>query len=121
MNYLITKYNYRLDKLIPINEGRYVICLGSENLLLTFKRDAFRNFSNLTHYHTKTVGDSINLKELKFAISKEVTKIFTIFSNGNVYYISMVDFMLNSDRFTLLEGKEVRSIDIHLYEYETKL
>ena len=70
-----------------------------------------------------TVGDSINHEDIKIACSSDnnVTKIYTIFANGNVYSISMEDFLSNCIDWNCLEGKQMRSISIHNYKKEFKI
>jgi len=119
---VLNKQGFVVNKLIPCNQGRYLIVLGTENLLITFKRDVFHNFWKLNpDSNSKHVGDTINNQDIKTALSHEVTRIYSIFHSGNVYSLTIADFLEHSIKWTNLEGKEVRSIDIHKFDKTLKI
>lgn len=115
--YLLKKIrNIKIVK--PMNENRYIFAetFEGDKMLITYKRDVFHNFGEqFRHLGYSGVGDTINCNELKEAIKKGVDTIFTIFPNGYIYYIPLVDFLNNSINWINKEGKQVRSISIHQY------
>lgn len=113
---------FKLDKIKPINNGRYLIAIGKENILIMFKRDVFHNFGKqFKEEGFKGVGDTINVDDLKLCIQNKVKKIFSIFLNGRAYSIDIKDFLEKSIRWMNKEGKEVRSISIHEYSPEGEI
>jgi hypothetical protein len=117
LNNLIKK-GFVLDKVIPINHNRYIIAKGSPgNILIMFKREVFYNFGQMfRHKGYSGVGDSINCKDLIEANKHNVSDIYITFPNGNIYTITLEDFLNNSIKWTNKENKEVRSISIHKYK-----
>lgn len=103
---------------LPINENRYIIVKCKPyNVLIMYKREVFFNFGKMfKDQGFKGVGDSINVEDLKTAIQREVQDIYSVFPNGHVYKISIQDFLLNSVKWLNKEGKEIRSMSIHLYK-----
>ena len=120
---ILEKQGYRVRAVFPINFSRYIIVQGKpENILITFKTDVFRSFGVMfKHFRSHCVGDSINCEDLKKSIQFNVTKIYTIFSNGCVYSIPINKFLIYSEKWVNNEGKEVRSIPIRLYKKEFQL
>ena len=108
-----------IKNIIPINLHRYIIAQTTiGNFLIMYKRDVFHNFYNLHEGISKTVGESVNNEDIKLAIQKEVIKIFTTYPNGHIYSIDMQNFLINSIKWTTMEGKEIRSCSIHLFKRE---
>ena len=109
--------------IIPINQNRYIIAKTSVgNFLIIYKREPFRNFYKLDPNATgKTQGESINVDHLKIAIQKEVSKIYVVRPTGDVFSIDMQEFLVNSIRWTNLEGIDIRSIDIHKLNKEFRI
>lgn len=114
----LVQQGYVLEIVIPVNNCRYVIAKGHpHNLLIMYKREPFYNFGKIfRNKGFKGVGDSINVSDLKYAIQSDVKEIYTIFPNGYVYKVNMQKFLENSIDWINKEGKEVRSISIHVYE-----
>src|SRR3990167_9465531 len=116
----LRKRGYRWTHLYPINFNRYIIVEGVEgqiNLMIMFKREVFFNLGRqFSKYGKYGVGDTINVDDLKTAVRNNVSRLYTIFPNGYIYYISIGDFINYSHKWINKEGKEVRSISIHHYK-----
>jgi len=112
---LLQKDGFKLDKIMPINQSRYIIIIGEpENSLVIFKKDFFHTFGRKFKDQGQSgVGETINCKELKKSILNNVSNIYIIYFNGFVYKISLNDFLKDSFKHKNKEGKEVRSISIH--------
>jgi len=102
----------------PINNGRYhIIPLFHKKIAMLLKDKPFMNFGYMFQkLGEKGVGDSINVKHLKYMISRGVEDIYTIFRDGNLYKINIMTILRNSHKWTNKEGTEVRSFSIHLYK-----
>lgn len=80
-----------------------------------FKREFFRNFSKYFRDKGATgLGETINLDNLKEAVSKGALSILFIYPNGHIYSISVEDFLNNGFRRENKEGKKTISVSIHL-------
>ena len=114
----LQKNGFKLDKVIPINNNRYIIAIGKPgNILIMFKRDVFHNFGEKFYYKGyRGVGDSVNCKDLREAVRHNVKEIYTIFPNGYIYNISLGKFVIDSIKWQNKEGKDIRSISIHEYK-----
>ena len=109
--------NYKWFAIYPINEGRYYIVKGTENIMVLFKREVFFNFGEMfKHEGMKGVGDSINVHDLQIAIQKDVKTIYSIFPDEKMYFIPLQEFLEKSFKWKNKEGKDVRSISIHEYK-----
>lgn len=108
----------------PINLGRYYIVTGNDpktrevfDIMIMFKREIFFSFGEMfKNQGAKGSGDSINVKDLQIAIQHNVKTIYIIFSNSNVYYILLQEFLNKSIPWTNREGKKVRSISLSEYK-----
>lgn len=117
-NFLIRKLvtrGYRLDTIIPINNKRYIILIGSENLMVTYKRDFFFNFGRMFGEKDE-VGDTINETDLENASRFYVKEIYSIFKDGTIIKIDFDKFLTRSKKWVVSEGKAVRSLGIKEYE-----
>lgn len=111
---------HKLLETIEINQGRYrVLKTDREIFLIMFKRDFFRNFSKYFRDKGATgLGETINLENLKEAVSKGTMKILFIYPNGHIYSIKIEDFLNNGFRRENKEGKKTISVSIHLLKRE---
>jgi len=107
----------------PTNYNRYCIILFKEKrIMLMYKREFFLSFGTIFRDEgEKGVGDTINCEDLKTALSFRVKEIYSTFPDGACYKISMEDFLKDSYKWVVKEGKEVRSISIHKYKKEFDL
>lgn len=112
----LTSNNYKIGQVYFVNNNRYSIITGApENILVTYKREPFYNFGKM--FAKKGVGDTINLEELREALKRNVTRVYTVYAiTGKVYTISLQKFLDKSIRWENKEGKLVRSVSIHEYE-----
>lgn len=119
----LNQQGFNLQRVKPINQGRYFIAFGeNECVLVTYKRDTFHNFGKqFEKLGYKGVGDSLNVEDLKECLRYNVNKIYTVFPNGIVYKINLIDFLNKSLVWTNKEGKLVRSISIHEYKKDLEL
>lgn len=109
------KEGYEIINEFPTNKGRYsIISFKGKKIMMMFKREHFHNFGiQFQHLGYSGMGETINVADLENAIDHDVTEIFSIFPNGFVYHISVVDFLSKALLWTNKEGKEVYSISIH--------
>ena len=108
---------YIWSNLKLINKNRYCIVYGNPNIAIVLKKEVFKNFGNqFYHLGEKGVGDTLNCKDLKLFTQDDVRLIYVMFPNGNLYCISLSDFLKHSHRWIQKEGTEVRSISIHKYK-----
>ena len=116
------KYHYGWSSYRLINKRRYAIIkgFGSPNIAILLKTEPFMTFGQKKFkkedgsYETG-VGDSINTEYLKLFVKEKVKTIYTLFRDGKLYEIKLMDFLCNSHSWVQKEGTEVRSISIHLY------
>lgn len=107
---------YRWDNVSYTNKRRYCIVKGDPNIAILLKTEPFFNFGiNFRHLGEKGVGDSINCKHLSEFASKKIEDIYVMFRDGKIYTIKLMNFLINSHKWTQKEGTEVRSISIHHY------
>lgn len=108
-----------------INDCRYAILpgrKGTENIAITFKKEWFLKFGDMGFFNEELgkyesgLGDTINVDDLKLFKQHDVKDIYIIFKDGRIYKIGLDDFLINSYRWTVKEGKDVRSISIHKLE-----
>lgn len=112
-NFLSNK-NYLLLNTIDINEGRYkILKTNKETFLIVFKRDFFRSFGTIFKNEGESgVGESLNLKDLKTAVTRKVRSIIFIYPNFHIYKISVEEFLKYGHRRKNKEGKESISINV---------
>lgn len=120
-------YGYVWRGIHKINMGRYAIINSDKfNSAIIFKKEwyntfEYNKFKNESGVYEKGLGDTINCDDLKRMIDSEVKLIFILFHTGEIYYISLLDFLRLSHKRKVKEGKEVRSISIHHYYRLDKL
>lgn len=123
----LEKEGYKINSVMPINMSRYIIIKGSlngeaHNILISYKREFFFNFGIMFREQGyKGMGDSYNVEDLKIAVRNEVKELFSIFPNGKAYSILLSDFLNNSVKWQNKEGKEIRSVSIHLFKEVRKV
>lgn len=100
---------------LPLNHNRYkIIKTNQGNYLILFKRNFFVSFGEIfKHLGESGVGDTINIEDVKFALTKGVRYIIFSYVSGSNYYISVEDFINYSHkRVNDFENKETMSISI---------
>jgi len=109
---------FKFNNVFSTNKNRYRILFGKPyNILIMFKKEPFYNFGLIFRKEgQKGVGETVNLKDLKKAYEYKVEYIYTMFPNGIVYRIKLIDFLNKSFKRVVKEGVEVRSISIHEFE-----
>jgi len=117
---LLIKKNYQLIRTIELNNDRYKILKTNKDIFMVlFKKDFFMSFSKFFPEEVG-VGESVNVEDLKKAISPEigVRQLVFIYPSGHIYKISVNEFLLYSHKRTVKEGKEVRSVNVkHLIRW----
>lgn len=109
--------NFKWDHIHYLNKHRYAVVKGDTTIAILLKREPFMNFGrNFAKYGETGVGDSVNVDHLKEFISRSVKYIYTVFPDGKIYFIDIMEFLNNSYRWKQKEGTEVRSISIHKYK-----
>lgn len=114
---------------LDINLGRYYLIsnVNGVNVGMMFKDDWYKSFGveakkkgwlDEDGEEELDNGDSINVKELKYYISKGVTTIYTVYKTGDIYSIDVQKLLRNSHNRINKEGVEVRSFSIHKYTLE---
>lgn len=122
LNHLKRNEGFKWLNIKELNLGRYAIVYGTKkNIAILFKTQWFntyeyRNFRDVNGNIERGLGDTINKEDLKRFVVEKVTEIYTLYHTGDIYYISMTDFLMNSHSWKNKEGKEVRSISIHKYK-----
>ena len=111
---------YDWNSIKYINENRYAIVQGKTNIAIVFKKAWFMKFGEMGFVNDEGlpetgIGDSLNVEDIKKFIANKVSKIYIVYQDGKIYWISLVDYLLHSFRWTNKESKEVRSISIHHY------
>lgn len=121
----LRKNGYSWQHIQYVNKGRYAIIKSDNNvnIAILLKTEPFFNFGEkFAEFGCKGVGDSINLEHLRLFLQKDIKTIFTIFRDGKIYFISLIDFLKKSYVWVQKEGTTVRSISIHEYKrYECKV
>lgn len=113
---LLKSKGYEWEHLHYINHNRYCIVTGKPNIAILLKTEPFFNFGKMFNmYGCKGVGDSINTRELKIFLANNVQIIYTMFRDGKIYNIPLIQFLNKSHKWQNKEGKNVRSISIHEY------
>lgn len=109
-------YNYK--SVVPINDRRYEIVKGEYkgnkniNFLLIYKTEWFLKYGEL--FKKKNgIGESINLEDVKIALSREVSHILRITPQKHIYVIPLKRFIMHADKWTCKEGKQIMSISAH--------
>lgn len=118
LEYLQENERYKFRNIRPINQGRYYIAYGDPNISIVFKNDWFYKFKEICG--GEGIGESVNVEDLKEMIRSEVKIIYTLHSSGQIYKISLMDYLINSISWRNKENKEVRSISVHLLERVNK-
>jgi len=101
----------------PINEGRYIyVRYREEHILILYKREHFLTFNR---HDEGGHGDTINTKELDFALENNVKRIFVVYPNRSIYVISPYTIkVLGVRRINEAESKDVMSFDMkHLIRF----
>jgi len=114
VNYLI-KNGIKISESVPLNHNRYKIIKAEQgNYLILFKREFFLSFGKIfKSFGESGAGETINKEDLKYAISNGVRNIIITYPSGNIYSISVEDFLMHShERVNEFENKETRSINI---------
>lgn len=105
---------------IEINQGRYrILKTDRETYLIVYKREFFRNFCK--YFRDKGasgLGETINMEDLKSAVSKGMMKIIFIYPSGHIYSIGLEKLLANGFRRENKEGKKTISFSIHLMTRE---
>lgn len=105
-----------IRNVIYLNQNRYeIMIIDGGNIFMIYKNDPFYTFGNRFLGHDE-LGDTINLDDLEIALEHEVKEIYSAFSDGKVYFISMKDFLNKMKRWKNREGKEVASISLNEYK-----
>ena len=125
----LEKQNYKWTRVDSINFGRYWLVSGTPNIAIIYKQAWFLKFGDLAkekHWERAGVqetglGDSINKHELKTMLQNNVKDIFIVYQphgsrTSEIFSIGLHDFLINSHDYNNKEGKEVKSISIHLYK-----
>ena len=122
LKYLM-KRGFIIIHVYPINKNRYIIVKGlNRTILITYKREPFHNFGHQLKEHGSTeLGDTVNTEDIKNAIQKGTKDIYTIFSNGEAYTITMQNFLEKSIEWENSEGKQVRSVSLKEYKLEAEI
>ena len=122
LKHLKNIFSYRWNSIKNINQGRYTIVKSDiYNIAIIMKRNWFLKFSlmgfkKLDGTTENSLGDTINVNDLKQFIQDGVRDIMILFKTGDIYRIPLERFLKYSHRWINKEGKEVRSISIHCYE-----
>lgn len=101
-----------------LNDGRYCVVYGNPTVTILLKKDWFMNFGKMKFkgeegYEETGIGETINCEELKLFVSEGVKAIYFIRDSGEIYTITLINFLLKSHRWHNKEGKEVRSVSVH--------
>lgn len=108
------EFNFKLKQVIPINNNRYIIAQGDENILIVFKREFYLSFGReFKDLGESGIGESLNVQDIKEAIRNKVNNIYFIYQTGHIYTISLSEFLLKSHSRINKENKETRSLSIH--------
>lgn len=100
-----------------VNKGRYCIVFGNPNIAILLKSEPFMTYGfKFRELGRKGVGDTVNCEHLREFKRNSVEVIYTMFRDGKIYCINLDKFLKESDKWENKEGKEVRSISIHLYK-----
>jgi len=117
LKYLKDNERYKWFSIHYVNKGRYAIIDGNPKIAILLKTEPFFNFGiQFKKLGEQGVGDSINVKSLSDFIRRNVKDIYTLFKDGKIYKISLIDFLLKSHKWTQKEGTDVRSISIHHFK-----
>jgi hypothetical protein len=116
----LKKKGYRWNNINYINNGRYCLVFGSENIAIIFKKAWFETFGdrgweNKDGCLETGIGDSVNVEDLKTMVANNIQTIYTVYKDGKIYKIPLHEFLICSHKWVNKEGKEVRSISIHKY------
>ena len=106
--------NVRVFDSTPVNNGRYFLIRTKEcNFLVVFKRDFFNSFGKIFADKGESgIGETINQKDLQFAVRFGVKQLVFTYPNNRMYKISVSDFLVYSYKRMNEEGKITRSINI---------
>lgn len=126
VDYLVSK-GIKIDQVIPINIGRYIIAKtknNTNNYLIMFKRDVFRNFGFQFRLHGERdgVGESLNIDH--YELSKyqyKVKTVLIIYRTGVLYSVPIDYFWKKGHSWKNKEGRGVLSLSIHFLKRETNL
>lgn len=116
----LIKRGHTIINTIPINQGRYLIIkTNKDKFLVGYKREVFFNFGKqFRDMGYSGVGDTFNVLDLEIAGGEGVTTIFSVFPNGAIYSIPLMQFISEGVQWVNKEGKSVISISIHKYKRE---
>lgn len=122
----IEKAGIRIIESHEFNMQRYrIIKTENKTYLVSYKRELFFSFGEIFKHKGETgYGETINVEDLKMAIcNKKITDIIFVHKDGEIYIISLNDFMeFSHRRVTDSESKAVRSVSIkHLKRFEDTL
>jgi len=114
----LNEEGFNLQRVKPINHGRYFIAFGENDaIFVAYKREFFNSFGKMfKHLGYKGMGDSINVDDLKECLRYNVSNIYSVFPNGKAYKIGLTEFLTKGISWTNKEGKLVKSISIHEYK-----
>ena len=112
LKYLKT-LGYKWHYITKINNNRYAIVLGnmnneSYNILIVFKRDVF--YSSKQICNIEGASETVNVEELKTAKLMDISFIYWVYENGNIYNCEIDKFLKDSVKWHNKEGKDVRSV-----------
>ena len=122
VSYHLAKEGHKFLSTQEINNGRYRILKTDRDVyLVMFKRDFFRSFNKYFRDEGATgLGETVNMENLKEAVSKGAMKVLFIYPNCHIYSISIESILSDGFRRTNKEGKETISFSIHLMKRENK-
>lgn len=105
-----------IRNVLRLNDGRYEIIITDEgNFFYMFKRDPFYTWGD-RFGKAGEVGDTINTNDVDRILEHDCIGIYSAFSDGSVYFISVKDFLSKAKTWICREGKEVASISLNDYQ-----
>jgi hypothetical protein len=121
----LKKKGYKWTNVSYINLGRYALVQGKPNIFIALKKEFFMKYGEFAKKYNwrnedglleKGIGQTINKEHLKLMIQNNVETIYFIMSSGEIYNISLHDFLSKSHDWINKEHREVRSCSIHLLQ-----
>ena len=128
LRHLKEHINYNWSHIVTLNKSRYYVVFGSNglpNVAILFKTQWYESYGDNEFINEETgtiekgIGDSINSEHIKQMIEQGVKEIYTVHEKGDIYTISMKDFLLKSHPRDAKE-RRVRSFSIHNYKRVNK-
>tara|TARA_Y100000310_G_scaffold345849_1_gene471315 strand:+ start:2107 stop:2535 length:429 start_codon:yes stop_codon:yes gene_type:complete len=127
LKYLKEHINYKWSHIVTLNKSRYYVAFGFNdcpNVAILFKTQWYESYGDNKFINDNGqvetgIGDSINSEHIKQMIEQGVKDIYTVHEKGDIYTISMKDFLLKSHPRNAKE-RRVRSFSIHNYKRVNK-